>query len=252
MAQTANRSAELDKAVEEARAAYLALQEAEKRRDEGIESQAGERQGSAAGGSRPTDAVPSAARRSSSMDVELARRRYEAAVKALERSEVETYPYHARAMNPALGALLLGATCIALSPIFVRLSEAGPDRHRVLAGGACRSRALAVCTVLKAKARSQALLGQMAAAARRRVRLRRRPRLLARLDPADLGGEFHAARQPGVDLRHARGVDLPAAEADAPVPRRAWPPRWSASRLLVHTSLAFSSTGLRRATRSAW
>jgi drug/metabolite transporter (DMT)-like permease len=29
-------------------------------------------------------------------------------------------------LNPALGALLLGATCIALSPIFVRLSEAGP------------------------------------------------------------------------------------------------------------------------------
>jgi len=29
-------------------------------------------------------------------------------------------------MNPALGALLLGASCIALSPIFVRLSEAGP------------------------------------------------------------------------------------------------------------------------------
>jgi drug/metabolite transporter (DMT)-like permease len=29
-------------------------------------------------------------------------------------------------MHPALGALLLGATCIALSPIFVRLSEAGP------------------------------------------------------------------------------------------------------------------------------
>jgi drug/metabolite transporter (DMT)-like permease len=29
-------------------------------------------------------------------------------------------------MNPALGALLLGATCIALSPIFVRLSDAGP------------------------------------------------------------------------------------------------------------------------------
>jgi drug/metabolite transporter (DMT)-like permease len=31
-----------------------------------------------------------------------------------------------RAMQPALGALLLGATCIALSPIFVRVSEAGP------------------------------------------------------------------------------------------------------------------------------
>lgn len=29
-------------------------------------------------------------------------------------------------MRPALAALLLGATCIALSPIFVRLSEAGP------------------------------------------------------------------------------------------------------------------------------
>jgi drug/metabolite transporter (DMT)-like permease len=31
-----------------------------------------------------------------------------------------------RPMNPALGALLFGATCIALSPIFVRLSETGP------------------------------------------------------------------------------------------------------------------------------
>ena len=29
-------------------------------------------------------------------------------------------------MNPALAALLLGAACIALSPIFVRVSEAGP------------------------------------------------------------------------------------------------------------------------------
>ena len=29
-------------------------------------------------------------------------------------------------MNPALGALLAGATCIAASPIFVRLSETGP------------------------------------------------------------------------------------------------------------------------------
>jgi drug/metabolite transporter (DMT)-like permease len=29
-------------------------------------------------------------------------------------------------MNPALGALLVGAACIALSPIFVRVSEAGP------------------------------------------------------------------------------------------------------------------------------
>ena len=29
-------------------------------------------------------------------------------------------------MKPALAALFFGATCIALSPIFVRLSEAGP------------------------------------------------------------------------------------------------------------------------------
>jgi drug/metabolite transporter (DMT)-like permease len=29
-------------------------------------------------------------------------------------------------MNPAVAALILGATCIALSPIFVRVSEAGP------------------------------------------------------------------------------------------------------------------------------
>src|SRR6266852_6403497 len=29
-------------------------------------------------------------------------------------------------MKPALGALLLGAVCIAMSPIFVRVSETGP------------------------------------------------------------------------------------------------------------------------------
>lgn len=42
-------------------------------------------------------------------------------------------------MNPALAALLVGATCIALSPIFVRVSEAGPTatafwRVQVLGG----------------------------------------------------------------------------------------------------------------------
>lgn len=36
-----NRSAELDKAYEEARAAYNALRDAERRRDEGLESQPG-------------------------------------------------------------------------------------------------------------------------------------------------------------------------------------------------------------------
>ena len=79
MAQ-ANRTAELDKAVEDARAAYLALQEAEKRRDAGIESQPGERQGSAAGGSRPNDQY-FGRQAQLEQEVEFARRRYEAAVK---------------------------------------------------------------------------------------------------------------------------------------------------------------------------
>ena len=80
-AQAPNRSAELDKAVEETRAAYVALQEAQKRRDEGVESLPGERIGTAAGGaSRPTDEY----RGRQAMleyDVEIARRRYEAAVR---------------------------------------------------------------------------------------------------------------------------------------------------------------------------
>jgi hypothetical protein len=80
MAQQPNRSAELDKAVEETRAAYLALQEAEKRRDEGVESQAGERTGSAAGGSRPNDQYIGR-QAQLEQEVELARRRYEAAAK---------------------------------------------------------------------------------------------------------------------------------------------------------------------------
>jgi hypothetical protein len=79
-AQTPNRGAELDKAVEEARTSYIALQEAEKRRNEGIESLPGERQGSAAGGSRPTDEYRGR-QAQLEMDVVLARRRYEAAVK---------------------------------------------------------------------------------------------------------------------------------------------------------------------------
>jgi len=80
MAQPADRSAALDKAVEEARAAYLALQEAEKRRDAGVESQAGERTGSAAGGSRPNDQYIGR-QAQLEQEVELARRRYEAAAK---------------------------------------------------------------------------------------------------------------------------------------------------------------------------
>jgi len=76
-----NRSAELDKAVEDARAAYLALQEAEKRRDQGVESQPGERQGTAGGGgSRPNEAY-FGRQMHLEQEVELARKRYEAAQK---------------------------------------------------------------------------------------------------------------------------------------------------------------------------
>jgi hypothetical protein len=75
-----NRSAELDKAYEEARTAYNALQAAEARRDQGVESMPGERQGSAAGGSRPTENY-FARQAILEQQVELARQRYEAAMK---------------------------------------------------------------------------------------------------------------------------------------------------------------------------
>ena len=76
-----DRSTELDKAYEETRAAFLALKEAEKRRDEGIESQVGERLGTAGGGaSRPTEQYW-ARQALLEQEVELARRRYEAAQK---------------------------------------------------------------------------------------------------------------------------------------------------------------------------
>jgi hypothetical protein len=76
-----NRSAELDKAYEETRAAYLALQEAEKRRDEGVEAGAGERLGTAGGGaSRPNDQYW-ARQAQLEQQLEAARKRYEAAQK---------------------------------------------------------------------------------------------------------------------------------------------------------------------------
>ena len=75
-----NRSAELDRAVDEARAASLALQQAQARRDQGIESLAGERTGSAAGGSRPNENYYA---RQAILEQELmfAQRRYDAAMK---------------------------------------------------------------------------------------------------------------------------------------------------------------------------
>lgn len=75
-----DRSAQLDQAYEEARTAHNALKAAEARRDQGVESQPGERAGSAAGGSRPTENY-FARQGLLEQEVELARRRYEAAMK---------------------------------------------------------------------------------------------------------------------------------------------------------------------------
>ena len=75
-----NRSAQLDQAYEEVRAAYSALQQASARRDQGVESLPGERNGSAAGGSRPNENY-FARQAILEQEVELARKRYEAALK---------------------------------------------------------------------------------------------------------------------------------------------------------------------------
>ena len=79
-AQAPNRAAELDKAYEEARAAYLALQDAERRRDAGLTPESGERQATAAGGTRPTEQYLGR-QLLLEQEVELARRRYEATMK---------------------------------------------------------------------------------------------------------------------------------------------------------------------------
>jgi hypothetical protein len=75
-----NRSADLDRAYQEAREAYIAYQQALARRDQGVESQPGERTGSAAGGSRPNENY-FARQAILEQEVELARKRYEAAMK---------------------------------------------------------------------------------------------------------------------------------------------------------------------------
>ena len=87
-AQTQSPTSALDKAYEEARAAYLALQEAQKRRDEGIAPESGERQGTASGGTRPTEAYLGR-QAQLEREVELARRRYEEALKRLSPDERE-------------------------------------------------------------------------------------------------------------------------------------------------------------------
>jgi hypothetical protein len=75
-----DRRSELDKAYEEARAAQLALKQAEERRDQGIEAQAGDRQGTSSGATRPT---PQYLGRQQLLEqeTEMARRRYDAALR---------------------------------------------------------------------------------------------------------------------------------------------------------------------------
>ena len=75
-----NRSAELDRAYQDSREAYIALQQAMARRDQATESLPGERTGSAAGGSRPNENY-FARQAILEQEVESARKRYEAALK---------------------------------------------------------------------------------------------------------------------------------------------------------------------------
>ena len=70
----------LDKAYDEARAAQLALQAAEAKRDQGAETQEGERTGSATGGSRPNGNY-FARQAILEQEVSQARKRYEDAKK---------------------------------------------------------------------------------------------------------------------------------------------------------------------------
>jgi hypothetical protein len=71
---------QLEQAAEEARAAALALKEAEERREQGIESQPGERLGTVGGGSRTGDEYQ-ARQGQLEQEVEAARRRYDDAQK---------------------------------------------------------------------------------------------------------------------------------------------------------------------------
>ena len=75
-----NRSADLDRAYEEMRAAYLSYQATLARRDQGIESQGGERTASAAGGTRPNENY-FARQAILEQQLEIARQRYDAALK---------------------------------------------------------------------------------------------------------------------------------------------------------------------------
>jgi hypothetical protein len=75
-----DRGRELDKAYDEARAAALALKEAEARRDQGVEPQTGEIQGTASGGTRPSEQYRGR-QVLLEQEVDIARKRYDAALK---------------------------------------------------------------------------------------------------------------------------------------------------------------------------
>jgi len=145
-------------------------------------------------------------------------------------------------MNPALGALLVGAAYIALSPIFVRLSEAGPTATafwRV----ALAVPVLWILFFLRSKAKSQRYAGKW-------------PLLLAAgLAFAGDLGFWHAS----VQLTSVANSTLLANLAAIFVTLAAWVflrqkptglflaglgAALLGVGLLVHTSLAFSATGL--------
>lgn len=145
-------------------------------------------------------------------------------------------------MNPALGALLVGAACIALSPIFVRLSEAGPTATafwRV----ALAVPVLWILFFLKSRTRTQRYAGKW-------------PLLLAAgLAFAGDLGFWHAS----VQLTSVANSTLLANLASIFVTLAAWVflrhkptgvflaglgAALSGVGLLVHASLAFSATGL--------
>jgi hypothetical protein len=80
LAQAPDTRSALDKAYEEARGAQLALQTAEAKRDQGVETQEGERTGLATGGSRLNQNY-FVRQAILEQKVEAARKRYESAMK---------------------------------------------------------------------------------------------------------------------------------------------------------------------------
>lgn len=75
-----DRARDLDKAYEEARTAALALKDAEARRDQGVEPQPGEVQGTSSGGTRPSEQYRGR-QVQLEQEADLARKRYDAALK---------------------------------------------------------------------------------------------------------------------------------------------------------------------------